>query len=116
MADDPVEWADKGAFVMPAIQASLGVDPIVAAVLHAVAFFQLSGDDVVDPDCAVEATEYIVHYLARLPAEQLAKFGEQVARVAEIAQADGWGAEAIEFFSSFMENGGLTRGDESADV
>jgi hypothetical protein len=115
-ADGPVRWVDKDAFVMPVLPTSLGIDPIVAALLHAVAFLELSGDGTVDPDWAVEALEHIVHYLGRLPAARIAILGEQVARVAATAKAAGWGDEAAKFFDAFMGNFGVTGDDEAANA
>ena len=51
---------------MPVIPESLGVDPVLAALIHVAAFLELSGDDAVHPDWAVEALEYVAHYLHRL--------------------------------------------------
>lgn len=62
-ADDGVLWVRKDAFVMPLLPPDLGVDPLVAALLHVTAFLELSGDDAVDPDWAVEALEHVGHYL-----------------------------------------------------
>jgi hypothetical protein len=63
MAESPGEWVHKHAFVMPLLPASLRVDPAFAALLHVTAFLELSGDEAVDPDRAVEAMEQIAHYL-----------------------------------------------------
>lgn len=116
MADGPVRWVDKDAFVMPVLPTSLGIDPIVAALLHAVAFLELSGDGTVDPDWAVEAMEHVVHYLGRLPAAQIAALGEQVGRVAATAEAADWGDNAVKFFGAFMDNFSVTGDDEVANT
>jgi len=116
MTDGPVEWTDKDAFVMPVLPTSLGIDPIVAALLHAVAFLELSGNSTVDPDWAVEALENVVYYLDRLPADRLATFGEHLVRVASHAEVSGWSAEAVAFFGGFMKNFGPTSDDKTADA
>lgn len=59
MADDAGEWVEKDAYVMPELSASLGIDPVVAALLHTTAFLELPGDSAVDPDGAVEAMESV---------------------------------------------------------
>jgi hypothetical protein len=116
MADGPVRWADKDAFVMPVLPTSLDIDPIVAALLHSVAFLELSGNGTVNPDWAIEALEYIVYYLGRLPADRLAAFGAHVALVASHAEASGWSGGAVAFFGAFMENFGPTSDDGVADA
>src|SRR5262249_50702506 len=106
MADDadPVRWRKKDAFVMPVLPKALKVDPVVAGFLHLAAFLELSGDETVDPDWAVEAMEHVGHYLQQLSAEQVAELQQQVNRVAEHARKQKWGKEAFEFFAEFLEN------------
>ncbi len=114
MAEGP-EWIEKIAYVMPPLPTSLRVDPIVSALLHVAAFLELSVDEAVDPDSAVEAMEHVGFYLGRLPARRIGAIREQLDRVAAHAQAEGWGEEAIEFFTEFMENFGLS-GEEDTGV
>ncbi len=107
MADKPdgkVRWVKKDAFVMPVLPKSLRVDPVVAGFLHMMAFLELSGDDTVDPDGAVEAMEHVGFYLDRFPPDRKAVFGEQVGRVTAYARKKRWGKAAVEFFSEFMDN------------
>ncbi len=111
MAEGP-QWIDKSAYVMPALPTSLGVDPIVSGLLHLMAFLELSGDEAVDPDNAVEAMEHVGFYLSRLPAQQIATIKEQLDRAAAYAQSEGWGEEAIEFFASLMGYFGLDGEDD----
>lgn len=87
---------------MPAPPTSPGVDPIVSALLHVAAFLELSGDEAVDPDDAVEAMEHVGFYLSRFPAEQAAALRGQLDRVAAHARAKGWREEAVEFFTELM--------------
>jgi len=86
MADGPGEWVNDGAFVMPMLPASLRIDPILAGLLHVAAFLELSGDEMIDPDRAVEAMEHISHYLHQLPTEREQALREQVSRVADHAR------------------------------
>jgi hypothetical protein len=101
---DGLEWVKKDAYVMPELPASLKVDPILAALLHVAAFLEISGDETVDPDWAIEALEYVGHYLQQLPAHQVKTVREQVGRVAVHARKKKWGAEAVKFFTQFQEN------------
>jgi hypothetical protein len=115
MADEPddrVRWVKKDAFVMPVLPKSLRVDPVVAALLHLTAFLELSGDDTVDPDWAVEAMEHVGHYLGQLPPERVEAVREQVGRVAKHARKEKWGGAAVEFFAEFPDNFGVG-GDEA---
>jgi hypothetical protein len=107
MADGPGEWVEKDAFVMPELPAALNVDPVVAALLHVTAFLELSGDGAVDPDAAVEAMESVGYYLRQLPTERVEAIREQVGRVAEHARKKKWGAEAVEFFTDYLDNVGV---------
>jgi hypothetical protein len=97
---------------MPVLSASLKVDPLVAALLHVVAFLELSGDQAVDPDWAVEAMEHVAHYLRQLSAERVEALREQVERVADHARKEKWGTDAVEFFVKFLENFGIVEEQE----
>src|SRR5262245_2697064 len=93
MADKPdgkIRWVKKDAFVMPILPESLRVDPLVAGFLHMLAFLELSGDDTVDPDWAVEAMEHVGFYLERLPPDRRAALEEQVGWVAAHARKKKW--------------------------
>lgn len=107
MAKEPGEWVEKDAYVMPVLPKALNVDPVVAALLHVVAFLELSGDETVNPDWAIEAMEHVAHYLQQLPPKQIEKLQEQIERVAEHAREKKWGAEAEEFFAEFLDNFGV---------
>jgi hypothetical protein len=111
MPEEPGEWVDKDAFAMPLLPASLRVDPVVAALLHVSAFLELSGDDAVNPDWAVEAMEHVSHYLKQLPAERVESLRRQLARVAAHARKEKWGEQAIEYFAEFLENSGVGDAD-----
>ena len=66
MRQGPVRRVPKAAFVMPVIPAEVNVNPVLAGLLHCMAFLELSGEKAVDPDWAVEAMEHVAHYLQRL--------------------------------------------------
>ncbi len=111
--DGEVKWVKQDAFVMPVLPKSLKVDPLFAGLLHTTSFLELSGDDTVDEDGAVEALEHVGLYFQSLPAAQLQSLQEQVQRVAEHARKKKWGEPAVEFFAEFFENFGI--GGEEED-
>ncbi len=114
MAEEgPGHWAPKGAFVMPLLPAKLKVDPVLAGLLHCVAFLELSQDDTVDPDWAVEAMEHVSAYLGRLGSGEVEAISKQLERVAKHVKGQGAPAEVVEFFDEFLENFGA--GDTGED-
>jgi hypothetical protein len=112
MAEGSGEWVKKDAFVMPLLPASLKIDPVFAALLHVSAFLELSGDEAVHPDWAVEALEHVCHYLQQLPAERQEELRKQVGWVAEHARKKKWNAGAVEFFAEFPENFDISEDQE----
>ena len=112
MPEGPGEWVEKDAFVLPVIPDELRVDPQLAALLHAAAFLELSGDEAVDPDWAVEALEHIAHYLLKLPAPEVERTEDQLKRIAEFGRNNGWTDEAAEFIETFLQACGVTEEEE----
>jgi hypothetical protein len=51
-------------------------------VIDVLCFFELSGDDVIDPDIAVQQMESIAYYLKRLSTEDKAEFSAFATRLA----------------------------------
>jgi len=102
-----VKWTPKTAFVLPQLPPSIEVDPVFAALLHLVAFLQLSDDETVDPDDAVEATENIAPYLKQLTKNQLAQYKTQCDAVAIFMRKAKQPDHVVEFFEEFLENMGL---------
>jgi hypothetical protein len=92
---------------MPVIPPHLNIDPVLAGLVHCMAFLELSGDDAVDPDWAVEAMEHVAHYLQRLGEAEAQRVGEQLAIAAEHARSQGLPDELVEFLASFSENCGV---------
>ena len=107
-----VRWVAKAAFVMPVLPELLNIDPIVAGYLHMLAFLELSEDEAVDPDWAIEAMEHVGYYVGQLSPKARATLADQAARVAAHARKEKWGQEAVEFFEGFMENFGIGEDDE----
>lgn len=93
--EGPVRWVPKTAFVMPLLPP----------------FLELSGDDSVDPDWAIEAMEHIATYLLRLPTTEVAVVARQLAAVSEYARTQGAPSGFIEFVDGFLDNCGVSRGD-----
>jgi hypothetical protein len=113
MGDEgPVRWVPKAAFVMPLLPPQLEVDPVLAALLHCMAFLEVSGDDAVDPDWAVEAMEYVATYVQRLPREQLDAIEKQLARIGEYMRQLNETAPLVTFVDNFL----VTCGADSRDV
>lgn len=103
---------EKDAFVLPVLPKSLRLDPVLAALLHLTSFLELSGDETVDPDWAVEALEHVGHYLQQLSAEQLAVIRDQTNRVAAFAREKNWRTDVQQFFDEFLENFGVDENDD----
>ena len=112
MNEGPGEWVEKDAFVLPVLPESLEVDPQFAALLHIAAFLEISGDEAVDPDWAVEALEHMAYYLLRLPVSEIERLKRQLARVVEFARMNEWAEEAVEFIDTFFEACGVGDADE----
>src|SRR5438046_8528795 len=91
-AEQPDETGDvpEGAAVFPLIPAELGVHPLLLAVLHATVFLDGSEDDVVCPDAANEAMEYLVTYLQRLDGANLQRVREDLDVLASYGRQQGW--------------------------
>ena len=101
MADDgPV---DKAAFVMPLIPAELRVHPILASLIHCMAFLELSGDEAIDPDWALEAMEHVEQYLQRLPPDELVRIAQQLAVLSAHARAKSFPEPFVLFLDRFLE-------------
>jgi hypothetical protein len=110
MNKEPGRWTKKSAFVMPPIPQSLGIDPILGALLHCAAFLELSDDEAVDPDAAVEAMENVSVYLTALPERRVDEFRIALAELVRHGRKDGFPEELLTFLVEFLENMGV--GDE----
>ena len=110
MADEPGEWVPNGAAVMPKIPDELGVQPLFLAVLHAIVFLDGSEDEIVDPDAAVEATEFMAMYLQRLKGPALQRVQEDLQVLVAFARQENWPKPHIEFFTEFLDSVGVGEG------
>jgi hypothetical protein len=104
---DPVEWVRTDKFVMPVIPDELHVDPRTLAILHCVSFLELSGDDTVDPDWAVEAMEHVAHYLQRLSSDDLTRMTVDMQTIASWAESHQLPPHFIDLVQRFTEYAGL---------
>ena len=77
---------------------------LAKAVVDAFAFLELSGDDVVDPDNAVQAMEMLAATLRGCNPKERQALSE--AASAELARqiAAAAPAETVEFYENFIEN------------
>lgn len=113
MTEEPGEVVPEGSAVMPQIPAELGVHPLLLAVLHSVIFLDGSGDEVVDPDAAVEAMEYMASYLQRLSGVELRRVQEDLHVLASFARQEKWPKQHIRFFKEFLSNFGIGAKEEA---
>ena len=100
----------EGAAVMPEIPAELNVHPLLLAVLHATVFLDGSEDEVVDPDAAAEALEYLAGYLQRLRGADLRRVKEDLQVLVAYAKDQDWPKQQVRFFKEFLSSYGI--GDE----
>src|SRR5262245_32919692 len=107
-AADPGEGGDvpEGAAVFPLIPAELNVHPLLLAVLHAVVFLG-SDDDIVDPDAASEALEYLATYLQRLEGPDLRRIREDMDCLATFARQPKWPKQTVPLLKAFLADFGV---------
>jgi hypothetical protein len=97
----------EGAALMPTIPAELNVHPLLLAVLHATIFLDGSEEDVLDPDAAAEAMEYIATYLQRLTGPELRRVKEDLQVLAAYAKEHEWPKPQVRFFKEFLSSYGI---------
>ena len=108
MTDEPEQpEVPEGAAVFPLIPAELGVHPLLLATLHTVVFLDGSEADVVDPDAANEAMEYIVTYLQRIGGPQLQQLREDLEVLTSYARQQGWPKQQMRFLKEFLSDYGI---------
>src|SRR5262249_16204853 len=106
MADQGEREVPEGAAVFPLIPAELNVHPLLLAVLHAVVFLG-SDDEVVDPDAASEALEYLATYLQRLEGPDLQRIREDIEALAAFARQQKWPKQQVHFLKAFLADFGV---------
>jgi hypothetical protein len=100
----------EGAAVFPLIPAELGVHPLLLAVLHAVVFLSGSDDEVVQPDAALEALEYVAGYLQRLEGPALERVREDLACLVGYGRQEKWPRPLVQFLKTFLADQGVGGG------
>jgi hypothetical protein len=115
-ADDterPEGEVPDGAAIFPLIPAELGVNPLVLAVIHATVFLAGSDDEVVNPDAAHEALEYLAGYLQRLEGDALSRAREDMHCLIAFARQEHWPRQHIQSLKSFLDDFGVGTAEEA---
>jgi hypothetical protein len=97
----------EGAAVLPGIPEELGVQPLFLAVLHAVVFFAGSAENIVQPDAAQEALEYMAGYLQRSKGAELARLREDVTALLAFAREQEWDKAQTRFLKELLASLGI---------
>jgi hypothetical protein len=106
-AKGPVKSVRTDKFVMPLIPEELHIDPRTLAILHSVSFLELSGDETVDPDWAVEAMEHMAYYLKRLSPDDLSRVNIEMQTIASWAESHHLSPHFTDLVRNFLEYVGL---------
>lgn len=85
----------------------MNCQPFVQALVEAIAFLELSDDDVVDPDAAVTELERIADILKSLGTPERKMLLDYVAQLAAGQEFRPGCSTRTEFFSNFATNMGL---------
>src|SRR5690554_3386922 len=91
----------EGAAVFPEIPAELGVHPLLLAVLHATVFLSGSDEEVVHPEAAEEALQYLATYLQRLDGDDLRRVREDLECLVTFGRDENWPKQLIRFLQNF---------------
>lgn len=89
MVPGPGDRVDKGGFALPPFPRDIGLDPVLASLLHCATFLEFSDDDVVDPDSAVEVMEQVAAYLSTIDEPAKTSLPDQLARASRYAGSAG---------------------------
>ncbi len=113
--EEPISGGVDG-LMMPSVPESLGIDPLLLALLHTTAFLDFSDDDTVEPEAANEALERVEQYVQRLPDERVSALQADLEKLEEHATQAGWPEDMIDFVRDFLYNCGIgDEDDEDAD-
>ncbi len=112
--DQPEGEVPDGAAVFPEIPPELGVNPLLLAVLHATVFLAGSTAEVVNPDAAQEALEYLAGYLQRLEGDALARTREDMACLVAFARQEKWPKQLTQSLKSFLDDFGVGEAEEAS--
>jgi len=114
MSDDKKEGDEEVAVLLPVVPKSVEVDPLLLALVSCAAFLDLSTEEAVDPDDAVDVLELVGGYVQRLPEDRIEQLKDQLEELAEWAGKQDWPEETVEFVREFLFNCGVTD-DEDED-
>jgi hypothetical protein len=105
--DDAPASGAEGAAVFPLIGPELQVNPLLLALLHAMVFIDGSTDEIICPDAADEAMQYLVTYLHRLQGSVLERVREDMTHLLTYAKQQAWPKEQQTFLKSFLTDYGM---------
>ncbi|HWG42579.1 MAG TPA: hypothetical protein VN688_07310 [Gemmataceae bacterium] len=111
MSDAGESEVPEGAAVFPLIPPELAVNPLLLAVLHATIFLAGSEDEVVNPDAAGEAMEYMAGYLQRLDGALLQQVREDMVCLTTFAKQEKWPKQLVRVLQSFLKDYGIENQD-----
>jgi hypothetical protein len=111
MSDAGASEVPEGAAVFPLIPAELGVNPLLLAVLHATVFLAGSDDEVVHPDAAEEALQYLAGYVQRLDGALLRQVREDMVCLTAFAKQEKWPKQLIRLLQNFLKDYGIEKGE-----
>ncbi len=109
MSDAGASEVPEGAAVFPLIPAELGVNPLLLAVLHATVFLAGSDDDVVQPDAAEEALQYLAGYMQRLDGPLIRQVREDMVCLTAFAKQEKWPKQLIRALQNFLKDFGIEK-------
>ncbi len=81
---------------------------LMTIVLEAAAFWELAGDEIVDPEAAAAQMEGVLSVLQRLTPEEKAELTNFAREYAALEETQGGDAERVRFFRSFPDGLGLS--------
>jgi hypothetical protein len=110
MSDESAPEVPEGAAVFPLIPPELGVHPLLLGVLHAMVFLSGSENDVVNPEAALEAIDYVAGYLQRLSGPDLDGVRADLQCLVDHARQEKWPKRDIEFLRTFLADCGVEEG------
>ncbi len=112
VANDREEARADDEAIMPLVPASLGVDPVLLALLHVASLLDFADDEAVDADAANAALERVEECMQRLAADRLEAIQADLDRIEEYGAEHGWSEEMTDFVRDFLYNCGLGEDDE----
>jgi hypothetical protein len=112
MADETEREVPEGAAVFPLIPPELGINPLLLAVLHATVFLAGSDDELIDPEAADEAVEYMASYLQRLSGPEEQRVREDMATLVGYAKQQQWPKQLVQALKTFLTDYGVGAGGD----